>query len=447
MSVQPRPLASGVCRVGIAGFGTVGRAVARLMRDVAPAELRLVAVCNRRVERKRTDVLGDVRWTDRIEDLVDADLDVIVELIGGRTPAEEWIRRALDAGKSVVTANKQVIAHAGPELLDRARRAGRHLRFEAAVGGGIPVLRAIEDGLCGDRLSRVAGVLNGTCNYVLTRLEQDHRLAFNDALREAQALGLAEANPADDIEGFDARAKLAILALVALGLRVRPEEISCRSIAAVEPIDFVYARRLGATIRQVAWVERAPHGSGQTVAVVRPALVPAASPLAHATGSDNVVIVNGEFGGETAFSGHGAGGDPTAVAVVSDLLTIARSAAPPRALRAAASAVSSELVAPQYVRFTVADRPGIIAELAAVFARHDISIDAVLQEPGCPAERLPFVMSLEPCAPSGVDRALAAAASLDFHVAPPLAMPILAAATVGARAAAPAPAWVGHASS
>jgi homoserine dehydrogenase len=425
MGALPQPAPAGACRVGIAGFGTVGQAVARLIRELAPAELQLTTICNRAVERKRVADLGDVRWTDRVEDLLDGEVDVVVELIGGRVPAEDWIRRALDAGKSVVTANKQVIAHAGPELLDRARRAGRHLRFEAAVGGGIPVLRAIEDGLAGDRLSRVAGVLNGTCNYVLTRMEGNHRCSFSDALREAQALGLTEANPAEDVDGLDARAKLAILALVALGLHVRPEEISCRSIAAVEPIDFIYAKRLGATIRQVAWIERDRNGSEPAVAAVGPALVPAGSRLARVTGRENVVIVSGEFGGETAFSGHGAGGDPTAVAVLSDLLAIARSAAPPRAPRAEPSAVSSDLVGPQYIRFTVADRPGIIAELATVFARHNVSIDAVLQEPGCPPARLPFVISLESCAASVVNRAITAAASLDFHVVPPLVLPIL----------------------
>jgi len=180
---KPRP-----CRVAIVGFGTVGQAVARLMLDLAPCELQLVAICNRDIARKRADwIPSPVRWTERIEDVLTDDVDVVVELIGGRAPAEEWIRRALEAGKSVVTANKQVIAHAGPELLDVAARSGSRVRFEAAVAGGVPVVRAIEHGLAGDRLTRVAGILNGTCNYILSRMEEDG-VEFRNALAEAQAL-------------------------------------------------------------------------------------------------------------------------------------------------------------------------------------------------------------------------------------------------------------------
>ena len=173
------------------------------------------------------------------------DVDVVVELIGGRTPAEDWIRRALEAGKSVVTANKQVIAHAGPELLDVAERAGSRVRFEAAVAGGVPVVRAIEHGLAGDRLTRVAGILNGTCNYILSRMERDG-VEFRNALAEAQALGFAEADPSQDIEGFDAQAKLAILAHVALHAHVRAGAIEAKRIDAIESVDFQYRSRSGA---------------------------------------------------------------------------------------------------------------------------------------------------------------------------------------------------------
>jgi homoserine dehydrogenase len=414
------------CRVAIAGFGTVGRSVARLIGEVAPSELRVVAVCNRRVERKRVDWLDSVRWTDRIDDVLGDDVDVVVELIGGRAPAEDWIRRALAAGKSVVTANKQVIAHAGEELLELARRAGRHLRFEAAVAGGVPILRAIESGLSGDRLSRVSGVLNGTCNYILSRIEQNGA-AFDEALREAQALGFAEADPTEDIDGLDARAKLAILAFVALRCRVRPEEIACRSIAGIEPIDFVYARRLGCTIRQIAWAERT--GSGAAITSVGPVLVSTDSAYARVRGSENVVLVRGDFGGDTSFCGRGAGGDPTAVAVVSDLLAIARSAAPPApAPRAQAVALSSDSVSPFYVRFTAADRSDIMAALADVMARHGLGVDVVFHEdePGGPPGRRRFAMSLGPAPASRVDAAVAEAAALDVHVVPPLVLPVIA---------------------
>ena len=243
-------------RVAIVGFGTVGRSVARLLQELAPPELQLAVIVNRSVHRKRVDwVDPGVRWSDDINDALGDDVDVVVELIGGRSPAEEWIRQALRAGKSVVTANKQVIAHAGPELLDEAARSGRHLRFEAAVAGGVPVVRAIEQGLAGDSLTRVAGILNGTCNYILSRMERE-RVTFQDALAEAQALGFAEADPSQDIEGFDAQAKLAILAHIAFGVHVRASAIESRRVDVVDAVDFVYAGQMGCTIRQIAWAER-----------------------------------------------------------------------------------------------------------------------------------------------------------------------------------------------
>ena len=243
-------------RVAIAGFGTVGRSVARVLQELAPPELQLTMIVNRDIGRKRADWVGPaVRWTEHIEDALGDDVDILVELIGGRAPAEDWIRRALRAGKSVVTANKQVIAHAGPDLLGEAARSGRHLRFEAAVAGGVPVVRAIEHGLAGDSLTRVAGILNGTCNYILSRMERQ-RLPFWEALAEAQELGFAEADPSQDIEGFDAQAKLAILAHIALRAHVPASAIPTRRIDNIDAVDFVYAEQMGCTIRQIAWAER-----------------------------------------------------------------------------------------------------------------------------------------------------------------------------------------------
>jgi homoserine dehydrogenase len=259
-------------------------------------------------------------------------------------------------------------------------------------------------------------------------------IAFEDALREAQSLGFAEADPTADVDGFDAQAKIAILSTVALGIHPPASEISCRSITRVGAVDFQYARRLGCTIRQVAWVETGE--GGWLTASVGPSLVPLGSPLARATGSENLVTVRGQFGGETTYGGRGAGGEPTAVAVVSDLLAIARAVEPPRqTARVRDASPSSEFVAPFYTRFTVADRPGIIAALATVFARHGINIDAVLQESGFPAAARPFVMSLESAPSSLVDRALAEVATLDFNVSPPLAMPLLTTATAPVQVA------------
>ena len=243
--------------------------------------------------------------------------------MGGLEPAGDLIRRSLKAGKSVVTANKQLISTHGVELLALARQQQRELLFEASVAGGIPIVRAVREGLAGDRLLRVAGILNGTCNYILTRMDSAG-LSFADALKEAQALGFAEADPTADVDGYDARAKIAILIAVGLGCQVDPEHIPCRSISSIDRVDFTYARKLDCTIRQISWAERAPGPDTQLFASVRPALVPLSSPLARAQGSQNLVTVNGEFGGETTYSGFGAGGDPTAVAVVSDLMSIAR---------------------------------------------------------------------------------------------------------------------------
>jgi homoserine dehydrogenase len=410
------------CRVALAGFGTVGRSVARLLQDTS-GEVELVAILNRDVDRKRVDWVDEaVHWTDSIDDILDRPIDVFIELIGGRSPAEDWIGRALTHGISVVTANKQVIAHEGSSLLALAEVHDCHLRFEAAVAGGVPVIRAIESGLAGDRLTRVAGILNGTCNYILTRMEREGT-AFADALREAQALGFAEANPSQDIDGLDAQAKLAILAMVALGIQAPPGAIPTRSIGAIDAVDFRYARRLGCTIRQVAWAER--HGDFELSAGVGPTLVPVDSALAAVNGSENLVSIQGQFGGETTFGGRGAGGDPTAVAVLSDVLTIARGARPAVRARAAQSTqVSSDRATPYYVRFTVVDRPGIIAGLASVFAKHDINIDAILQEPGFPVSHRPFIVSLDAAPTAAVSAALGEIAGFDFHIEPMLAMPV-----------------------
>ena len=415
-----------VLRIALVGFGTVGQSVARMLGNGAERPLVLSHVCNRRVERKVVDWVPDaVAWTSDFDDVLRSDADVVVEVIGGLEPAADWIRRALEAGKSVVTANKQVMARQGADLLQVAADRRRHLLFEAAVAGGIPIIRAVREGLAGDRLQRVLGVLNGTCNYMLTRMEAG-QVSFDDALREAQHLGYAEADPTADVDGGDAQAKLAILSAVGLGRRVDAEAIPLRSIRPVEPVDFTYARRLGCTIRQVSRVE-ALGGDGGVTASVQPMLVPLTSPLARAEGSQNVVVVDGAHGGETAFRGFGAGGDPTAVAIVSDLEAIARAGVTaPRSWRPAAEArVEADFEAPQYLRFVIVDQPGIIASLAGVFLRHGLNIDSVLQEPDWPKSALPFVVTLEPCSSGAVQAALAEIEAFDFHARPPVWMPIL----------------------
>jgi homoserine dehydrogenase len=420
----------GPLTIAIVGFGTVGRSVAKVLSSGIHPSLRLSMVCNRGIERKRVEwVPSGVEWTESIDAVIDSDVDIVVELMGGLQPAGDLIRRSLEAGKSVVTANKQLIATHGVELLALARRQQRELLFEASVAGGIPIVRAVREGLAGDRLFRIAGILNGTCNYILTRMDSAG-LSFADALGEAQALGFAEADPTADVDGYDARAKIAILMAVGLGCQVDLDDIPCRTISSIDLLDFMYARKLECTIRQVSWAERAGPDK-QLFASVRPALVPLSSPLSRVEGSQNLVTVQGEFGGANTFSGFGAGGDPTAVAVVSDLMSIARAG-----LGAEVHfvhdleghvAVSTDFTAPHYVRFTVADRPGIIASLATLLSAHGINIDAVLQLPGHDKAELPFVMTVEACPVTVLDAALGEINALPFHVRRPMTLPILGA--------------------
>jgi homoserine dehydrogenase len=291
------------------------------------------------------------------------------------------------------------------------------------------VISGLRDGLAGDELFKIRGILNGTCNYILSQIETNG-IPFATALREAQKLGFAEADPTEDIDGLDARAKLAILARVGLHCNVSAEDISARSISTIDAVDFEYANQLGCTIRQISWAELKANAKGDDLfATVQPALVELSSPLARVEGSQNLVMATGKYGGETVFGGHGAGGHPTAVAVVSDILAIAR------AKQAGMSyavqpidktpTVTADFTTKHYLRFMVTDRPGIIASLATILSQSGINIDAVVQKPGCPKSHLPFLITLEECKASLVEQALQQINSLDFLVQPCLHLPIL----------------------
>jgi homoserine dehydrogenase len=313
------------CRVGILGFGTVGSAVARrLTGPDAVRGLTLTHVCDRRADQKRASLPHDsgITWTTAIDDLLRSDVHVIVETVGGVEPAAGWIREALLAGKSVVTANKQVIARAGQPLLALAARQGRQLRFEAAVGGAMPIVRAIGDGLAGDRVHRVAAILNGTTNAVLSRMEATG-CSLDAALADARKRGFAEADPSLDLDGGDAAAKLAIICTLAFGLRVDASCIETRSAAAITTADFELARRGGGTIRQIAHAEYDAERSALT-AWVAPVVVARTSIFGCTAGAQNAAIISGTHAGDISIAGAGAGGDATAVAVISDLLAIAR---------------------------------------------------------------------------------------------------------------------------
>ncbi|WP_233581004.1 homoserine dehydrogenase [Acidipila sp. EB88] len=411
-----------VVKVAILGFGTVGSSVARILLDgPAAGELELTHVYNRNVERKRASWVRDtVRWTDSVDEVLASDADVVVELVGGLDPAGDWVRRALAAGKSVVTANKKLIAAHGIELHALARSKDARLSFGAAVAGGIPVIPGLQQGLAGERILRIEGILNGTCNYILSGMEAG--ADYSTMLGEAQARGYAEADPTEDVGGFDARAKLVILSRLALRADVPVEAVRCRAITRLTSVDFDYARELGCTVRQVSRAELAPDGS--VIAMVGPMLVPLRSPLAWSRGTENMVLVGGAFGGDVVFSGHGAGGHPTAVAVVSDLLAIAHGAGAVD-LPSHKAHVSSDLHLRHAVRFVVKDRPGIVAGIASALAREAINIDALLQKPGHSKAAMPFVITVEPCASSSLRRALAEVEQMDCLLEPPLEMEIL----------------------
>ena len=407
-------------RIALFGFGTVGSSVARILVESGPQGLELTHIFNRSVARKRVDwVPSSVEWTEDADAVLASDVEVIVELAGGLDPAASWVRRALEAGKSVVTANKKLIAFRGVELERLAADRGGHLKYGAAVAGGIPVIPGIEQGLAGDRIARIEGILNGTCNFILSKMDEGAEYA--SVLAEAQAKGYAETDPTEDVCGFDARAKLAILMRLALRVMIDPEEIVPQPITALTAVDFSYARDLGCTIRQIA---RAEQADGRVAATVGPMLVDLKSPLAWSRDTENMVILTGRYGGDVVFSGHGAGGHPTAVAVVSDLLALAHGSRRVE-IPSVPACVGGEFEVPHYIRFLVTDRPGIVAEITGALAEERINIRAIVQKPGYPHTALPFVVTVEPCKSSAMERALERMRAMDCLLVEPLDLQML----------------------
>ena len=412
-------------RVGLLGFGTVGSSFAEVLAAGRHNEVQITRVFNRDVERKRAQerakfVPAEAVWTDRAEDvLTAADVDAVVELIGGLDPVEGWLRTAITAGKHVITANKQLLAFRGTELLDLAAKHCVQLLFGASVAGGVPVIPGMVQGLSGDDIGRISGIVNGTCNFILSSMETGSN--YGEVLANAQRAGYAEADPSADVDGLDARAKLCILAGLALHAEIRPEDVPAQTIRHVGAVDFAYAKELGCTIRQVS---RAQFDGDLVRARVGPMLVPKTSPIAWSRGMQNMIVASGRFGGDVVFSGHGAGGHPTAVAAVSDVLAIAHGSSAVQ-LPVRKIAVTGDVIAPHYLRLVVADRPGIIAAIAGALAKEQINIDCVLQHRGHASDRLPFVVTTEPCPRSTLDRAVAAMASMEFMLEAPLVLEIL----------------------
>ncbi len=410
-------------RIALLGFGTVGSSVARILveRPELAGRLQLTHVFNRDVARKRASWMpSSVAWTEDVDPLLAARPDVVVEVIGGVDPVGGWVRRALQQGAAVVTANKQLLAVQGPELLHLAAANNTQLRFEAAVGGGVPLIHGVREGLAGDNLTGVAGILNGTSNYVLSRMATSDE-AMAPVLDDARRLGYAEADPSADIDGDDAGAKLVVLAGIAFRRHLRLSDIPRRSIRPISAADFRYARGLGCTIRQIAMVEAKGDGFH---AFVGPALVQRGSTFGLNMGANNVVTIAGKYGGQSSFSGAGAGGPATAVAVVSDLLALTQ-----RHSDHGEEWLPGTLVPPParpyYLRFVVRDRPGIVASIATSLAAQGINLDAMLQDSGYDKDALPFVMTVEACEEAALRAAIHDIAAAEYHAEPPLALPIL----------------------
>ena len=377
-------------RIGMLGCGTVGSAVVRELieheEDIslrAGLRLEVTRVAVRDPSLDRDVPLDRSRFAADAEEVAgDADVDVVCEVMGGVEPARSLILSALDAGKPVVTANKELLATMGRELFDHAEAKGVDLAFEASVGGGIPLVRPLKESLAGERVRRLVGILNGTTNYVLTRMSEDGG-SFGDALAEAQGLGYAEADPEADVEGHDAAAKCAILASIAFNTRVSVHDVFREGISRVGPADIRNADRLGYVIKPVAIAEL----EDQDVAVrVHPAMIPADHPLAAVRDAFNAVFVEGDKVGELMLYGRGAGGDATATAVVGDLVRVARN------LVQGGTAVGctcyldrtirpmEDMEGAYYLLLDVDDRPGVLAQIAGVFGANRVSIKSVWQE-------------------------------------------------------------------
>jgi homoserine dehydrogenase len=390
-------------RVGIAGLGTVGGGVLRVLHDnaelVAARAGRPVvvsAVSARDRTRDRGVKLDAVRWHDDPASLAADDaVDVVVELIGGSDdPAQELVFAALRAGKPVVTANKALLARHGVALAAATEQSGASLSFEASVAGGIPIIKTLREGLAANRIRRIAGILNGTCNFILTSMRERGR-EFADVLAEAQKLGYAEADPSFDIDGVDAAHKLAILAALAFGRPVRFDDVHIEGIRGVSALDIAFARELGYRIKLLGIARRTEAGIESRV---HPCMVPETASLARVDGVYNAVVAEGDFVGRVMLEGRGAGAGPTASAVVADLIDLARGRTVP--VWGAASASLSDLpsvpmsdyAGAYYLRLMVLDRPGVIADVAGALRDSGVSLESMLQHGRAPGEAVPIVL-------------------------------------------------------
>ncbi len=432
-------------RVALAGLGTVGSGVIRvldanraLIERRAGRAIEVVAVSARDRTKDRGVDISRFEWVDDTVALAETHADVVVELVGGADgPALALARSTLGQGKAFVTANKAMLAHHGLELAEAAEKAGVPLKFEAAVAGGIPVIKGLREGAAANEIARVQGILNGTCNFILSKMEAEGR-DFGDVLAEAQALGYAEADPSFDIDGVDAAHKLSILASLSFGTRPAFDGVAIRGIRQIIAGDIAEAAALGYRIRLIGQAEL---GTGGLFQRVQPQLVPQDHPLAHVTGSTNAVVAEGNFVGRLLFQGAGAGDGPTASAVIADLIDIARGeAGPPFAMPVAGPPFAMPVTAladagpadtgmrrgRAYLRFMVADRVGVLAEIAAAMRDAGVSIESLIQR-GANSDGSALVAIVTHEAPeSAIAAALERLRGSQSLVGEPMWMPILA---------------------
>jgi len=410
-------------KIGIAGLGTVGAGVIKLMAEHnrllslrGGRPLKLVAVSARSRSKKRDIDVSGVRWERDPLALASApDVDVVVELIGGSGGiARRLVQSALRTGKHVVTANKALLAMHGAELAELAERRGSILAFEAAVAGGIPIIKALREGLVGNRVRRLYGILNGTCNYILTTMRETGR-DFDVVLKEAQAAGYAEADPSFDVDGIDAAHKLAVLTGTAFGARVNFAGVHVEGIRRVTAMDIQFAQELGYRIKLLGLARETRHGIEQRV---HPCMVPLEAPIAHIEGVFNAVVVEGDFVGTTMFQGRGAGQGPTASAVVADLVDVARGRHMP-AFVVPAARLADKKTSPMdrhegayYMRLMVQDRPGVIAAVSGVLAKERISLESMLQRGRSQSDEVPVVLTTHETEEARMRRAAARIARL-----------------------------------
>ncbi|MEM1278257.1 MAG: homoserine dehydrogenase [Pseudomonadota bacterium] len=420
-------------RLGIAGLGTVGVGVLKILQThgaslaaKAGRPITVSAVSARNRGRDRGVALEAYAWEDDAVSLAARDdVDCIIEVIGGSDgPAKALVERALGNGKHVVTANKALIAHHGQALAEQAEASGVALSAEAAVAGGIPILKALGEGLAANQITRVFGVLNGTCNYILTEMAKT-KAAYSDVLADAQRQGYAEADPTFDVEGIDAAHKLAILAAIAFGTRVDFEGVVTEGIGQITLTDIEMARDMGFTIKHLGLAQMHHGGLEQRV---RPCMVPADTAIGALPGVTNTVIVEGDFIGQTAHFGPGAGEGPTASAIVADVIDAASGVTRPLFAQPAAGLASaprlshSEEHSPYYLRFTLQDEPGALAALATALGQHGVSIHRMRQYGS--GDPVPVVIVTHDAQRAEIDGALAEIESLEVSKAPPVAIRI-----------------------